>query len=277
MFLAARAQSRLDAVANTMIDVSNGRLDARIPLLGADDDLDRVARQINDALDRLARLVEGMRQVSVDIAHDLKTPLNRLRMSLDVASAHAEQGQDVASELIDARLEIDHLNSTFEALLRISQIEAGARRGKFHKVDFREILLFVEEIYVSVADDGGQILRVEAPESALVQGDRELLIQLIVNLIENSINHCPPGTTIQCTLWASGARPIITVQDNGPGIPEDERQNVFRRLYRMDKSRTTPGSGLGLSLVRAIADLHHAKLSVGDCCPGWSVSVEMLR
>jgi signal transduction histidine kinase len=273
IFLATRAQARLDAVASTMFEVSNGRLDARIPVLAANDDLDVVAGQINDALGRLSGLVEGMRQVSADIAHELRTPLNRLRMTLDDACARTERGEDIATDLAEARVEIDHINATFEALLRISQIEAGVRRDRFRQVDLREILQLVDETYASVAEDRGQYLVLETAETAIVQGDRELLIQMVVNLVENSITHCPAGTVIRCMLTTSDEFASVTVLDNGPGIPESEQENVFRRLYRLDKSRTTPGSGLGLSLVRAIAELHHAKVSVADCAPGLSVSI----
>jgi signal transduction histidine kinase len=277
IFLAARAQARLDAVASTMLDVSNGRLDARIPLHGANDDLDIVARQINDALERLSGLVEGMRQVSADIAHELKTPLNRLKIILDTANSNAERGQDVSVELAEARNEIDYLNATFEALLRISQIEAGTRRDKFRQIDLQEIMGLVEEIYSSVADDRRQTLILNAPQVVHVLGDRELVFQMVVNLVENAITHCPEQTIITCNLATVINKTVITVEDNGLGIPREERENVFRRLYRLDKSRTTPGSGLGLSLVKAIADLHHAELSVDDCAPGLKVSVAFPR
>ncbi|MDM9618860.1 ATP-binding protein [Rhizobium sp. S96] len=275
MFVAARAQGRLDAVARTMEDVSNGQLATRIRLKGNGDDIDRVSEHINHALDRLSGLVDGMRQVSADIAHELKTPLNRLKMTLEDAADKDERGQPVASLLAEARAESDQINATFEALLRISQLEAGTRRTRFQPVDLVDVMSSVAEIYADVAEDEGHSLQFSGPDarSAMVMGDRELLTQLFVNLIENAINHCPPGTAIQLGLEIEGGAALATVTDSGPGIPAHEREKVFRRLYRLDKSRTTPGSGLGLSLVRAISDLHFAELSLEDNRPGVRVAL----
>lgn len=275
LFIAARVQVRLDAVASTMLDISNGRLDARIPLLGAKDDLDMVALRINDALGRLSSLVEGMRQVSTDIAHELKTPLNRLGMTLDEAMARHEAGASIEAGLVEARVELDRINATFEALLRISQIEAGARRSRFQPVDLAALLHLIAETYTDVVEDNGQRLIFDRNCAATVRGDRELLTQMVVNLVENAITHCPVGTVIEMKLEASAGVAVVVISDNGPGIPENEREKVFHRLYRLDKSRTTPGSGLGLALVRAIADLHNASIQVKDGSPGLSISVRL--
>lgn len=277
IFLAIRAQKRLDAVAGTMFDVSNGQLDLRIPLLGNGDDIDVVSRQINQSLDQLASLVEGMRQVSADIAHELKTPLNRLKLILDQAVETNESAGPIAKLLEEARTEGDQINATFDALLRISQIEAGARRTRFQNVDLVEVVELLGEIYIDVASDAGQALTVASSvgDKALVMGDRELLTQMFVNMIENSIRHCPHGSDIHVELTESDGAIALTVSDNGSGIPSGERDNVFRRLYRLDKSRTTPGSGLGLSLVKAIADLHGAAIQLGDNKPGVRIAVVM--
>ncbi|NMN71875.1 HAMP domain-containing sensor histidine kinase [Rhizobium sp. 57MFTsu3.2] len=275
IFLASRAQKRLDGVARTMLEVSNGQLESRIPLRNADDDLDHVFKQINDALVRLAGLVEGMRQVSADIAHELKTPLNRLRLTLEEArQAHGEQ-DDVARFLDEAHDECDQINATFEALLRISQIEAGARRLSFSLVGLGELLDLVEDVYTDVAQDNHQRLIVEPCRETYINGDRELLVQMVVNLVENAIAHCPPDTVINVSLRRDGPIAVITVADTGPGIPAPERDKVFRRLYRLDKSRTRPGSGLGLSLVKAIADLHGARIEIEDNSPGVKISVQL--
>ncbi len=275
VFLASRAQKRLDGIARTMVDISNGQMHARIPLLSNNDDIDIVSRQINHALDRLAGLVEGMRQVSADIAHELKTPLNRLKMTIEDAATMSQKGLSVDQQLADALAESDQINGTFEALLRISQIEAGARKTRFAPVDLTEILSVVAEIYTGVAEDNGQTLRLElrTPHPAFTSGDRELLIQLFVNLVENAINHCPAGTSINLFLALENGLLVGAVSDNGPGIPTGEQEKVFRRLYRLDKSRTTPGSGLGLSLVKAICDLHSGRLNVHDNAPGLTISV----
>jgi signal transduction histidine kinase len=273
--LASRVQRRLDGIAATMVDVSHGRLDARIPLTGKGDDIDIVSSQVNAALDRLSGLVDGMKQVSANIAHDLKTPLNRLQMILEGAADKAAQDRDVAGDLADARAEGHQINETFDALLRIAQIEAGARKARFTDVDLGEILQTIAEIYADVAEDDGKSLSsVELHQTAArIHGDPELLTQMFANLVENALRHCPPGTTIKLSVARQGDRMLAGVADNGPGIPADKRENVFQRLYRLDHSRSTPGSGLGLSLVRAIADLHGASITLEDCQPGLAVVV----
>jgi len=273
-FLAARISRRLDSIADTMDDVSNGKLSSRIPLIGNGDDIDAVSRQVNTALERLAALVEGMRQVSTDIAHDLKTPLNRLQMVLETAAGKIERGEPASGDVAEARAEGHQINETFEALLRIAQIEAGARKARFAAIDLTGVVSSIGEIYADVAEDDGKTLTVSAAGGdCWVTGDRELLIQMFANLVENAIRHCPGGTSITVSLARIGGRLIAEVCDNGPGIPPNERENVFRRLYRLDKSRTTSGTGLGLSLARAIADLHGASITLDDNKPGVKVAV----
>ncbi|TPI24260.1 HAMP domain-containing protein [Mesorhizobium sp. B3-2-1] len=273
--LASRVQRRLDGIAATMVDVSHGRLDTRIPLTGKGDDIDIVSSQVNAALDRLSALVEGMKQVSADIAHDLKTPLNRLQMILEGAADKAARHQDVSDDLADARMEGHQINETFDALLRIAQIEAGARKARFTDVDLGDILRTIAEIYTDVAEDDGKSLSPPRLEETTgrIHGDRELLTQMVANLVENTLRHCPPGTSIKLSVTRQGDRVLACVADNGPGIPAGEREKVFQRLYRLDHSRSTPGSGLGLSLVRAIADLHGATITLEDCKPGLAVAV----
>ncbi len=277
--LAARAERRFTAVRGAMDKVAQGELDARIPLLGNEDDLDHLLSDINSALDRLSHLVEGLRQVSADIAHDLKTPLNRLSMIIEKAAKRHAKGLDLEAELAAAAAESARINETFAALLSIAQIESGARKSRFTDIDLSEVMENVTDIYNDVAEDAGQELVYTSTAAAPVRirGDRELLTQLLANLIENAIRHCPQGTRIACELTADASTCSIVVADNGPGVPEAERGNVLRRLYRLEKSRTSPGSGLGLSLVRAIADLHEARLVLGDNAPGLSVTVTFAR
>lgn len=274
--LAFRVQRRLDAIAATMGDVSQGRLAARIELIGNGDDIDGVSAQINAALDRLSALVEGMRQVSSDIAHDLKTPLNRLQMILEAAGEKAAAGKDIGGELLDARTESGQINETFDALLRIAQIEAGARKARFTNLDLDAVIETIAEIYTGVAEDSGMSLSLRKTlqgPGGRIHGDAELLTQLFANLVENALRHCPPGTSIELSVTLQGNSVVATVADDGPGIPEPEHDKVFRRLYRLDKSRSTSGSGLGLSLVHAIADLHGARIVLKDMSPGLGVVV----
>lgn len=273
--LARRTQRRLDSIEQTMIEVSAGNLQRRIPVRGNGDDIDVVSAHMNQALARLSGLVEGMRQVSADIAHDLKTPLNRLGLTIERSLQRLDKSKDVEDLMFDARDEITRINATFEALLRISQIEAGARKTRFKTMNLWEVMSSVAEIYTDVADDNSQTLKL-APvdgDTCMVNGDRELLTQLFVNLVENAITHCPRDTTIILSLSHEANFYRASVSDNGSGIPEEERERVFRRLYRLDKSRTTPGNGLGLSLVKAIADLHSARIALEDNSPGLRVAL----
>jgi signal transduction histidine kinase len=274
LFVAIRGQRRLDQISSTMADVGRGNLGARITLSRRNDDVDRIGRDVNTALDRLVALVEGMRQVSVDIAHELKTPLNRLGIAIESALESNERGADVAPLLEQAQAEGRTINSTFDALLRIAQIESGARRARFTDLALGPVLDNVADAYGPVAAENRQeLVLVPHPRLPLVHGDAELLTQLLANLVENAIRHCPPDARIQ--IWGErvGAGAVLIVSDTGPGIPEAERDKVFRRLYRLEKSRTTPGSGLGLSLVKAIAELHGAQVSLGDNAPGLIVRI----
>ncbi len=274
--IAARAQRRLDVIGKTMDDIAHGDLGARIPLIGNGDDIDQLSADVNQALARLSSLVEGMRQVSTDIAHDLKTPLNRLKMTIETAATNSERGLPVSEELAAALAESDCIDETFSALLRIAQIESGVRKSRFMTIDVADLLQNLVDIFREVAIDAGQSLSFERQGAveAPILGDRELLTQMFANLIENAIRHCPKGARIDCALGLDRRHVTARVADNGPGIPEFEHENVLRRLYRLDKSRTTSGSGLGLSLAKAIADLHDASLQLSDNAPGLCVTVQ---
>ncbi len=275
VLIAFRAQRRLDAVRDTMSRVSHGELAARIPLLGKGDDLDQLSRDINDALERLSASVEGLRQVSSDIAHDLKTPLNHLKITLEDAREKQERGAVVAEELDYALGEADKINQTFEALLRIAQIESGARKSRFAQINLNEIYESLADAYGDVAEDAGHTLVRDfySGGSSTISGDRDLLMQMYANLIENAIRYCPVDSVIRLKVAMHDGRIFTSIEDNGLGIPEDEYEKVFRRLYRVEKSRTSPGTGLGLSLVKAIADLHGAAIRLENAGPGLRVVI----
>jgi signal transduction histidine kinase len=277
--VARRAQVQIDAISRALAAVANGKLARRVARRHTGDDLDRVAEQINHTLDQLQRVIKRVDQSSTDIAHDLKRPMGRLRQKLDVALRTATDVPAFRREIIASLEELDIIVETFEALLRIAQIEAGARRERFRLLDLRNLLTEVTEIYRPVVDDAGDVLvaQVQGVSSAIVNGDAELLVQLFVNLIENAIRHCPAGTTIRVALHVGPNGPRVVVADNGPGIPPEEREKVLHRLYRLEKSRSTPGSGLGLSLVAAIAELHGARLTLDDNRPGLLVQVDFPR
>lgn len=266
MFLSRKVQQRLRPIANTMDQVASGDLGARIPRLKSSDDLDRLSGTINDALERLKLLVDGMRQVTTDIAHDLKTPLNRLSIIIEEASQDEKSSEKVASKLEAARRECDNINQTFEALLRIAQIESGAsNKSHFTTINLTNLIETVADIYSDVASDAGMNLGTQIDSGPVfITGDKSLIMQMLVNLVENAIRHCPAQTSITIGCKISQGIPVLSVADNGPGIPNTERKKVMRRLYRLEQSRTTSGNGLGLALVKAVADFHGARIELSD-------------
>jgi signal transduction histidine kinase len=273
--LARRAQARIDGFAIALERVGQGDIRERVPLTGSMDDLDHVASQINATLDHLQNLIENVNQASSDIAHDLKKPIGRLRRGLESALHSAKDVRDFRKQVGESLQDLDSIVETFEALLRITQIEAGARKVRFKDIDFGSVVADVADIYEPVAEESGDVLEcnVRSGSGPIVHGDRELLTQLFANLIENAIRHSPRGTHIGVELSMQGDRLVAVVRDTGPGIPAEEHKKVFRRLYRLEKSRTTPGSGLGLSLAAAIAELHGATIKLDDNQPGLRVIV----
>jgi len=264
---------RIDAIARTCNAIVAGRFNDRIPLRGSDDELDRLARAINTMLDRIAALLDNLRQVSSDVAHDLRTPLTHLRQRLEHANVKSRTVDDYSAAVSQAIADTDQLLAIFSALLRISQIEAGTRAAAFSEVSLSELLNRIYEMYRPVAEDRGHVLQRDVRDGIKVRGDAELLTQLFVNLIENALRHTPPGTSILIALDTAPGNAVARICDTGPGIAADEREKVFRRFYRVTTSRSTPGNGLGLALVAAIAKLHQAKVELSDNSPGLCVSI----
>lgn len=277
--LASRSYNRVRSIVNSMESVASGNLQARLPVSGRCDDIDSLSSNMNNALGLLQQQVVGMRDVSANIAHDLKTPLNRLFIKIEEAASRADAGQPIHEQLEDAMSEAEDINGTFEALLRIAQIEAGARKSQFKQMDLLPTLQTAVEVYEVVAEEEQQTVSLELDKSVSEKirlnllGDKELLLQMVVNLIENAIRHCPKGTDIVVGAGVIDRIVWMSVSDNGPGIPEGERDQVFQRLYRLEASRTSKGAGLGLSLVKAVSDLHCGKVSLSDNNPGLSVKV----
>jgi signal transduction histidine kinase len=256
-FLVSRSfMARLDAIAGTCRAIMAGNIRDRIPLRDSQNELDRLAAVINAMLDRITALMDNLRQVSSDIAHDLRTPLTHLRQRLERARTESRSPQEFAAALDGAISSSDEILSLFAALLRIAQIEGGARRAGFKPIDLAELLKKLREVYGAVAEDSGHRLAIPDAPSTPVQGDPELLFQLLANLVENAIVHTPRGTNISVSLRQEAGRAILDVQDDGPGIPAAARDKIFRRFFRLDASRSTPGHGLGLALVAAVAELH---------------------
>ncbi len=264
---------RTDMIAQTCRAIMNGDLKTRIPVRGTQDELDRLSQTINAMLDRIAALMENVRQVTNDIAHDLRTPVTHLRHRLERARGQAAPA-DYDKALEAAILASDDILALFAALLRIAQIEGGARRAGFAPVDLAELLRQLRDMLGPVADDAQHRLVLLVPQSTVIRGDRELLVQLFSNLIENAIVHTPEGTRIVVDLKEEKDSAIVSISDNGPGVPQEEHEKLFRRFYRQEASRTRPGYGLGLSLAAAITELHGGDIRIiTGHRPGLSVQV----
>ena len=267
---------RLDRVNRSLQEIMDGRLEERVPAIGMGDEFDRLTRNLNLMLDRTQALMEGLRQVSTDIAHDLRTPLSRLRQHLD-SMRDLSRPEDLQGAIDDALAQVDDVLTTFHALLRIGQIEGGAGRARFEPVDLSAVMDRVRLAYETSAEDAGKTLSAQIAPDIVINGDPQLLTQLVANLVENALRHGGEKAHISMSLSEEGGAVSAVVADNGPGVPANERSRVLRRFYRLDASRSTPGSGLGLALVAAIAELHGATLSLSNNCPGLSVEVRIPR
>ena len=267
LFLTRNMLARVEAVNRTSERIVRGDLSQRVPLTGSGDEFDQLAGNLNNMLDRIERLMLGMRQVTDNIAHDLRTPLARLRARLEVTLLERPDVNRYGEALRETIAEADQLLGTFNALLSIAEAEAGARRDSMAVVDLAAIARSVAELYEPVADEKGLALTVAAEPGVPVQGDRHLLSQAVANLLDNALKYTPKGT-VSLSVQRSGNRVRLEVADTGPGIPADRREAVFDRFVRLEGSRSTPGNGLGLSLVRAVATLHGGEAWLEDNAPG---------
>ncbi|MEO8925874.1 MAG: HAMP domain-containing sensor histidine kinase [Caulobacteraceae bacterium] len=270
--LARGVSRRVDSITATAEAIIDGDLTRRVPARGAGDDLDRLAASFNRMLDRIGALMENLRQVSNDIAHELRTPLTRLRTRLEAGLTRTGEGNREA--VLEAALaDLDAILGAFAALLRISQIEAGARRAAFRSIDLTELASTVVEAFAPSAEDAGGSLSLKADAPLIIEGDAELLTQMLVNMVENALRHAGSGAAVVVACRRAGGAPALSVADNGPGVPAAEREALFDRFHRLEASRSTPGSGLGLALVAAVAKLHGAEASLHDAAPGLEVRV----
>ncbi|MDX2288437.1 MAG: HAMP domain-containing sensor histidine kinase [Hyphomicrobiaceae bacterium] len=265
---------RIDSVTTTAGYIMQGDLTQRVPITGSGDEFDHLSSTLNEMLGRLQQLMESLEQVSNDIAHDLRTPLARLRQGLDRARTTAETPDAFCVAIDNALAEADAMLSTFTALLRIAQMESGALRPALQSVDLNELVHSIADAYELNASETGHQLAVASTVQLHIEGDRNLLAQAIVNLIENALTHTPSGTRIALDLSQVGDSTRLSVADNGPGVPAGEREKIFRRFYRLETSRTTPGTGLGLSLVAAVVRAHRGKLAAFDNHPGLRIEID---
>jgi signal transduction histidine kinase len=274
IILGHSARRRLDTLSSSIKKIIEGDLSGRLPTRGNRDDIDRLANVVNGMLDELERLMSEVKGVCDDIAHDLRTPLTRLIAGLERAQRRGLLEEDYASTIDAALSEAHGLLLTFRALLRISEIEDSARRSNFTEVDLNRIGADAAEFFEPLAEERGMTLTFSpAPSPAVLRGDAQLLFDAVCNLLDNAIKFSPDNSQIQVRVSHEPHGPCVSVSDNGPGIPEPEREAVFRRLYRAESSRHTPGNGLGLSMVAAVARLHDMTLRVHDARPGCQIDL----
>jgi hypothetical protein len=285
-FVTRRVLKRFDAVTDTTQRIMAGDLSGRLPVTGIGDELDRLAVNLNAMLERIEALMRGLKEVSDNIAHDLKTPLTRLRNRCEAALRTAATEADYRAALEGMIEESDGLIRTFDALLMIARAESGQARDNMVEFDAAEIVRGVSELYEPVADDNGLTLRADAPEPATIRGNRELLSQALANLVDNAIKYAKPAPDAEAAsgkgaseivvgAQRAGARVLITVADRGPGIAQEDRSRVVERFVRLTHDTAEPGSGLGLSLAAAVARLHGGELTLEDNAPGLRVVISL--
>jgi hypothetical protein len=283
-FVSRRVLSRIDAMTGTAQTIMAGDLSGRLPVAGTGDELDRLADNVNAMLERIEALMRGLKEVSDNIAHDLKTPLTRLRNRCEQALRGAEGEASYRAALESTIAESDDLIRTFDALLMIARAESGQARDNMMEFDASEIARDVGELYEPVADEKGIALKVDASAVAPVRGNRELVSQALANLIDNAIKYAGPngklnGMPAEIVVRADneGERIMLSVADHGPGIPDTDRGRVVERFVRLEQSRSEPGSGLGLSLASAVARLHGGELKLEDNNPGLRTTIALPR
>ena len=262
-------------VSATAAAIAAGDFAQRVKRSGRGDEFDQLAEVINDMLDRIGRLMDGVRQVSNAIAHDLRTPITRARARLEEAARHAESPADLHAAIDRATVDLDGIVAVFQALLRIAEIEAGSRRASFRRVNIATALEGVADLYGAVAEEKDVNLTVAIPPKLELNGDSALIQQAVANLVDNAVKFSPAGGTVRLAGETEGRRIRIVVTDQGPGIPEADRPRATERFYRGDSARNTPGSGLGLALVQAVAYLHGGVLRLEDAGPGVRAVLEL--
>jgi signal transduction histidine kinase len=281
-FVSRRVLKRIDSVTATSRRIMAGDLTGRLEVTGTGDEFDRLADSLNAMLERIELLLHGLKDVSDNIAHDLKTPLTRLRNRVEAALNDEPSNEGYRTALETTIEESDRLIQTFNALLMIARIEAGSPDGALSEVEIGTVINDVVELYEPVADENGMTIRVGSVDSLKLRVSRELLGQALANLIDNAIKYaaplpCAESRPIAVTVSAvrEGAHLVIKVADNGIGIAAADRQRVLQRFVRLEQSRSQPGSGLGLSLAAAVARLHHGTIELADADPGLVVTLRL--
>jgi signal transduction histidine kinase len=267
-----RALARIEAVGATSREIMAGDLTRRLALSGSGDEFDHLAEAINAMLARIETLMENIRQAGNELAHDLRSPLSRLRETLELALREPEPSR-MQGAIEEAIIQVDDSLALFAAILRLAQIESRTRRASFVEVDLSALLTSLAETYETVAEEAGQSLAAAVAPDLRLHGDAALLTQLFANLIENAVKHCAASAKITLTAAPASLAIEVTVRDDGPGIPAGQRDLVLRRFGRLEASRTSDGHGLGLPLAVAIAGLHDAELTLEEARPGLLVVI----
>jgi signal transduction histidine kinase len=263
-----RTVARIEQINATSRAIMASALDKRIPLRGSHDEWDRVAENLNLMLDRIETLMGELKQASDNLAHDLRTPLTRMRGRLEKAYHGQNFGEDAQMLIGDTIADLDAVLRIFTSIMRIAQIEAQVRKEAFRTVNLVEIAHEVVELYDAAAEQSGSCLTMIGEGEVLATGDRDLIFDAIANLVDNAIKHGRAGGKVVVASETVNGSPVISIIDDGPGIPADQHEQVFKRFYRLEQSRYTQGNGLGLSLVAAVARLHRARIEMSDNSPG---------
>lgn len=269
-------EARIGQIRRTAGEIEAGDLSRRIPV-ASEDEFGLLSRDINRMLDRIEHLMEGVRHVSNAIAHDLRTPLGRIRNKLDGALRQQQSVAGYASAAQAAIDDIDDLTRVFDKLLQIAAAESGMRPENFDDIDLQRIGADIVEMYEATADEQGVLLVQMVGDSVPARGDRNLLGSALASLVDNAIKYAGPGATVEVSAGSDEQGSWLAVRDNGPGVPSEELPKLTQRFYRLDKSRHLPGNGLGLSIVAAIAALHGGSLEIEDAAPGLRLRLRLLR
>jgi signal transduction histidine kinase len=269
-------ERRIGDVRRAAADIAAGDMRRRIKVTG-DDEFGLLNRDINRMLDRIEQLMDGVRNVSNAIAHDLRTPLMRVRGRLDEALRGAPDAVVLGDAAAVAIRDIDELIRLFERLLQIAQAESGVRAGQREQIDLQVVAADMVDMYDASAEQCGVALRLEQGAPVALQAERNLVASAIASLIDNAIKHAGSGAEVVVSSAAEGEYAVISVRDNGPGVPFELRTKVIERFYRLDQSRAVPGNGLGLSIVQAIATSHGGELRLGDAAPGLIAQLRLPR
>lgn len=270
-------RGRLEGISSTAQAIVAGDLEQRVSVTAAGDEFDRAGESLNMMLDRIAHLVENLRQVSSDVAHDLRTPLQRLHGAVEVGLNGPQQVESLRSALASAQGQSTAILALFEAILRICEVEAGGVRERFEVVDLAMLTRSVCEMYGPAFEDAERALACHSEGTILICGDRELLIQMIANLLDNAALHTPRGTSVVVSARCGVSDAQLIVADTGPGVSAADRERIIQRFVRLDRSRTTKGHGLGLNLVAAIASAHGGRLVIEDNYPGLRANICLPR